>query len=254
MGSGSSKIGGRAPAKANTPSGVSYKDFMKMSDSQKYSTMRNIINDNNIKVPVYLDGSDTSKVMYALGMNQTPTVVSDDQLDKMPGRELYRTVYQTGTMPPPSSDDVLDQIRNGEYTQLSGRGGSVHGRALYFATDFTGSSSYGMGEKNAMVMRAKIDPKANIRSENSLRTQMATDANWNSVSGSRDDIALYALAKGIDGWYSGGYTMMVNRGVLTASSKNKYITSGKGAGQTKTGRLRKGYSYASSWSAAEDAN
>ena len=132
--SGAGKSGGgggnASTPKAKTPSGVDYNSFMKMSDSQKYSTIDNILNDKNIQVPNYLDGSDTSKVMYALGMTNKPQVVSDSQLDSMPGKDLYRTVYEEGSMPPPSSADILDQIRTGDLTRLSGSGGSVHGRRV----------------------------------------------------------------------------------------------------------------------------
>ena len=221
------------PAKANTPSGVSYAQFMQMPDSQKYDTINNIINDRNIQVPSYLDNSETSKVLYGLGMNNKPAVVSDAQLDTMQGRELFRTVYERGTMPPPASGDVIDQIRTGDYTQMSGAGGSAHGRAIYFATSFNDSKSYGTHENNPRIMRAKINPTANVRSQTSLVNQMSNDATWNaSKVGSRgnhpyankDNIALYALSHGVDAWYSGSYTMVVNRGALTASDQTRHIT------------------------------
>lgn len=243
---------GGVPAKANTPSGVDYQQFMAMSEQQRWQTIDNIISDKSIQVPAYLDASATSKVMYALGMNNKPTVVSDTQLENMPGKDLYRTVYEKGSMPPPSSEAILDQIRNGDYTQMSGAGGSAHGRALYFARDdFSGSRYYGDGERNALMMRAKINPGAKIVSEQNLINQMTTKGFSVSNSSSRDDIALYALSQGVDGWHSGTYTMIVNRGILTASSKNKSITTG---GQTKTGRLKKGSNYATSWSNAMDMN
>lgn len=246
MGRGSSGISGANRAGGGggtTPSGVTYQQFMGMSDTQKYSTIESILDDSNIKVPSYLDDSDTTKVIYALGMNNATTVVTDAQLDNMQGREIFRTVYDAS--PQITSDMILDQIRNGEYTQMSGSGGSAHGRAIYFATDFTGSTVYGLGQKNPMVMRAKINSNANIRSEASLRRQMNGDSTYQSSRLNRtltrkyseDDMSLYALSHGIDGWYSGTYTMMVNRGALTASSQNKSIYS--------SGTYR-----ASSWSSA----
>lgn len=244
MGRGSSKAGGGGGGKplANTPSGVTYDQFMQMTEQEKFQTMDSILANPNIQVPNYLDDSDVSKVMYGLGMNNKPTVVSDAQLDTMPGKELYRTVYESGVMPPPSSDAILDQIKNGDFTQMSGRNRSVHGRALYFATDFTDSTVYGSGERNAQVMRAKINPNAKIVSESNLINQMSSKAFSNSVSHSKsmkDDMGLYALSQGIDGWYSGTYTMIVNRGNLTASSQNKTIKSGRGM--------------ASSWATANNA-
>lgn len=251
--SGANRGGGGGGAKkpttpAGTPSGITYDQFMKMSDSEKYDTIESILADPNIQVPSYLDDSNTTKFLYGLGLNNKPTVVSDDQLDNMAGKDLYRTVYETGSMPPPSTDAVLDQIRNGDYTHMSGKGGSAHGRAIYFARDdFVGSRYYGDGERNAMMMRGKLKPNAKIVSEHKLKMSAMNDSNFDNrrISLGADGLALYALSHGIDGWYSGTYIMMVNRGAMTFSSKNKSIYK-KGA--------RKTYSNAAtSWAEAGDA-
>lgn len=227
---------------ANTPSGVSYSQFMSMTEDERFDAMDKIIHDRSIVVPNYLDGSVTTKVLYALGMNNKPTVVTDAQLDSMQGREIFRTVYEQGSMPPPSSDAILDQIRNGDYTQMSGSGGSAHGRALYFATNYGDSAVYGHGERNAMMMRAKLNPGAKIVRESNLYNQMTAKPGFQSKFSRvdhRDQQALFAISQGIDGWYSSSYTMIVNRGALTASSQNKTIRSGRG--------------YASSWATANNA-
>lgn len=257
MGRGSSKVsggGGGGSARANTPSGVSMDQFNQMSMDQKVQTINNILNDPSITVPNYLDDSDTSKVLYALGMNNKPTVVDDATLDSMQGRELFRTVYERGSMPPPSSQMIADQIRNGDYTQMSGSGGSAHGRALYFATDFLGSRYYGDTERNALIMRGKLNPNAKIANERNLfnssnREWQTFQSKYSGYNTRTDGKALFALSKGYDGWFSGNYTMMINRGALTMSSQNKSITTG---GQTKSGRLRKGSTYANSWGEAQN--
>lgn len=236
-GGGGGNGGQQANPKQATPSGITYDDFMKMSDDQKYDVMNNIINDTSIQVPVHLDNSVTSKVLYGLGMDNKPNVVTDAQLNTMNGQEIFRTVYESGTMPPPSSSDVLDQIRHGDYTQLSGSGGSLHGRAIYFANDFAKSAVYGKNEKNPMVMRGKINSNANIANEASMLTSMRNDSAWqqsalrNSLTGGRgfaDQIALYAISKGYDGWTNSRYTMMINRGAMTVSSQNKGIATSNG--------------------------
>ena len=241
MGRGSSKAGGGG---GKTPSGVTYDQFMKMSDDEKYDTIAGILGNQNINVPTYLDSSDTTKVLYALGANQKTTVVSDQQLDSMQGMEIFRTVYEGASMPPPSSDAILDQIRNDDFTCMSDKGGSVHGRALYFATDYTSSASYGHYEKNAMVMRAKINSNAKILRETNLANQMRNDTSFmgkmNGKLNNSDMKSLWALSHGIDGWYSGNYTMIVNRGALTASSQNKTVNNSNGG-------------YARSWSTATKA-
>ena len=124
----------------STPSGVTVDQFRAMSAQEQVDTVNRILADPNIVVPAYLDGSETSKVMYALGMNNQMTVVSEDQLNQMSGRELFRTVYDAPNGM--TAGDILNQVKSGEYTQLSGAGGSAHGRALYFATNFGESASY----------------------------------------------------------------------------------------------------------------
>ena len=102
-----------------------------------------------------------------------------------------------------------------------------------------------------MIMRSKINPNATIRSEQSLAKQMMADKTFMSrrrFNGKSDQIALYALSHGVDGWYSGSYTMMVNRGVLSTSKRVKRITSKKhGPDETPSRR-----EMTNSWSSAAD--
>lgn len=251
MAKGSSGIkgGGGGGGRANTPSGIDMNQFNAMTMDQKVSTLNGIIADPNITVPSYLDGSDTSKVLYALGMDNKPTVVDEATLNAMQGRELFRTVYeQSWTMPPPSSKDIADQIRYGDYTQMSGSGGSAYGRAIYFATDFGGSAAYGVGygKKNSLVMRAKINPNANIPNERTLFSGNEWDSFQKSCTTNRRDArALFALSKGADGWHAGGYyDMIINRGALTMSTANKHVS--------KSGRdITRQTSVASGWNTAK---
>lgn len=257
MGRGSSKIGSASSSGKYTPhnkDGVDYDAFMKMSQAERYDFIDKVISQGGYldtsEYPDYLDSSATSNVLYALGMTNKPTVVDDATLDTMQGREIFRTVYETRRMPPPQADDIADQIRNGDYTQMSGAGGSVHGRAVYFATNFSDSADYGAYNDNALIMRGKINTNANIRSENSLVNQLQNDSAYTKTKAARvshDSIALYALANGVDGWYSGSYTMMVNRGAITMSSANKSISG------SKTNKKQVDYSQiASGWNSAVD--
>ena len=238
MGRGSSGLGKKSGGKSGgTPSGVTFAQFSAMSDTQKFQTMSDILNNQSIVVPDYLDDSPTTKVIYALGMNTKPTVVSDSALDNMPGEEIFRTVTDVPS-PPPYAKDILDQIRTGDYTQMSGSGGSAHGRAIYFAADFGESRDYGWGKTDATMARAKINPKANIIGEQALENKMKRDPNWKRLPGvgNTDAKALYAISHGIDGWkakrgWGSSYRMIVNRGALTMSSTSKDV-SGRGRGQT----------------------
>ena len=205
-----------------TPSGVTYDQFMQMSLDERYDLINQIATDNTIQVPKHLDDSITTKVMYAIGMNNKPNVVSDSELDDMFGQNYYRTVDSASRRI--SAKDILDQIKTSDFTRLSATGGSLHGRALYFARDFLESASYGT-KRGASVMRVKFDPFSNIITEDNLLTRMGNDQTFNRKVSVRthDRRSLYALANGIDGWEDTnlGYLMLLNRGVMTASSTNK---------------------------------
>ena len=235
--SGASSRGGGGSAaaaqQATTPSGVSYDQFLHMTDDEKYALMDKIVDDASIVVPDYLDDSPTSKIIYALGMNNKPTVVSDSALDKIAGSDIFRTVSDTDN-PPPFAKDILDQIRTSDYTQLSNSGGSTHGRAIYFADDFWGSQKYAK-DYHSLMMRAKVKPNAKVLPETTLKTMMDNDKSFNgSKFGTltTDNIALYAFSHGIDGWkYTKGstsYTMIINRGALTVSSTSKGLFDSSG--------------------------
>lgn len=262
MGRGRSKIGAGAPAQsaikpavATTPSGITHADLMQMPVGQRYSTLTQIANDPSIKVPSYLDGSKATKVMYALGMSGKPTVVPDAQLDSMQGYEVFRAINDAGTAI--TAGEIADQIRTGDYTQLSGKGGSLHGRALYFANNYLDASLYGNGAGTRMI-RAKINPSANIVTEDRLSAEMrAAGLNVGATTGgyplstNPDQAALFAISRGYDGWYDpdAGYDMIINRGALTMSASTK-------APYTPTGKVRHGMKQvtrASSWAKAKDA-
>ena len=228
MSGGGTRSGRRSKggASTSTPAGVTYSQFMAMGEQERYDVMDRIIGDKNIKVPNYLDDSITSKVMYALGLNGKPQVVSDAEFDKREGETFYRTV-RDGSI---TASDIINQIKTSDYTQLSNSGGSFWGRALYFGNNFGLSAFYGAHDKNAMIMRVKINPNSKIMTSAELARMSINDNNYSKISKKRnlsyeDSYALYALAKGIDGWreYDTGQLMVLNRRSLITSSKNKKV-------------------------------
>lgn len=209
---------------ANTPSGLDYDSYQKMSMNQKLRVTHDIINDKSIKVPKHLDDSDTTKVLYALGKADKPDVVTDTQLSKMKGQLLYRTVNGDSHI---SGREITKEIRTGDYTQLSGKGGSAYGRALYFAKTVSGSAAYAGGSDSVMI-RARIKPTAKIAD---YKTVVQGAANTAAFShNNTDNLALWAIANGYDGWKAlNGYHMIVNRKALVISDRDKDVT-----WQTKT--------------------
>jgi len=225
MGNGSS---GRR--KNKTPSGVTYEQFMKMSKKQRYDLIDKIIKDENIKVPDYLDDSYATKVMYGLGMTNKPTIISDAELDKIKGQDLFRTVYDTDKGI--TGKQIIEQIKTSDFTQMSGSGGSVFGKALYFAENYSESAYWGESDKNPVMMRVKIKSDAKTESYRVLidkmkknkifREKIEKNPRMFSIYDS-NAVSLYAISHGLDGWYDigRGFTMIINRGALAVSSTTK---------------------------------
>ncbi|MBR0075487.1 MAG: hypothetical protein IJP96_07015 [Synergistaceae bacterium] len=254
---------GRRLRKSLPPAGVTYDQFLQMSNDEKYNLMDKIIKDDNIKVPDYLDDSASTKVIYALGMNNKPTVVSDSELDKIPGNDLYRGIRDNSDFNI-SAKEIADQLKYNEYTQLSKKGSSLLGRGIYFApNDFLVALDYASAYNlvnNGLIIRAKINPNAKMSTVKKIGNKIKEDSMFNktflpketrekvlnnphfyySISAvTPDSYALYAIAHGIDGWRDStiNEVIMINRRALTFSSTNKravYKSGGMNTSWTKS--------------------
>lgn len=230
MGTGTSNVGKRSGGSGG--SGSKYKNFMKMTDDQKAQVISDILNDDSIVVPNYLDNSEFTKVLYGLGMTEKPELVSDAQLDAMSGTELFRTVYDNDDAGI-TTKDIYSQIAKGDYTVQSGQYSSAHGRSLYFADDFTESTAYqeGSGSKN-LVMRAKLKSTAKVTTESALVGEISRAARRGDKlaiecqSRGKSVLGLYALSKGYDAYTFYSYNMVVNRGALAMSTTAKKLNNG----------------------------
>lgn len=205
--------------------GVAYSDFQNMSDDEKADVITAAL---GVGTPLFLDDSGMQKFAYYTGMSDKPVTVSDSQLDGIKGTELFRTVsdaYNPSTDIGYTANDIVKQIRDGDFTMYSDSGGSVHGKAIYFANNYGDSAAY--GGKNAVTMRAKIT-NGNVISETKADTQyrnalargdkLALACSNADRSSARN---LYTLATGHNVISSGTYYMVLNRGALTVSDKTK---------------------------------
>ena len=238
MAKGASKIssggGAKAGGRANTPSGVDRDGFLQMTDAEKEQFIARVNADPNIAVPAYVDRSITSKVMYSLGMDKKPDVVDDATFDQMKANgdfqfnnDMFRTVYNTGTGI--TGLDVAQSNLRGDYTQMSGSGGSAHGRAIYFAGGQSGlaeSMDYRDSYRGGNVtIRANVKKGAKIVNERDVENSPMYSRYTNAGYNRADAKALTALSMGADGWRQNygnyHYTMVINRGALAASSSVK---------------------------------
>lgn len=205
-----------------------YDSFKKMTDDQKADAITQAA---KTQVPVFLAQNDLQKVLYGLKLNDKPTLVDDSVLDTMPGKELFRTVNATSNQQYRmkfTATDIAQQTIRGTVTRVSDTGGSVHGRGIYFADRYRGSTAYGnrMGNANqTAVVRVKLSPSAKTISENSAISGLSKEISSGSKLGRalskighQDQTAIYALAKGYDAIVaSNGYHVVINRSALVAS-------------------------------------
>lgn len=209
-----------------------YDAFKKMTDDQKADAITQAA---KTQVPVFLAQNDLQKVLYGLKLNDKPVLVDDNVLDTMPGRDLYRTVNATNDQTyriKYSATDVASQVIRGSVTRVSDTGGSVHGRGIYFADSYHGSTTYGRTSGNinqTAVVRVKLSPAAKTISTHAAATGVSAEIASGSKLGkalsrigSTDRTAVWSLAKGYDAMVAtNGYHVVVNRSALVASKTIK---------------------------------
>lgn len=224
-----------APQQQATPTNMpsnqasaSYDAFRQMTDDQKADV---IMQARHTQVPVFLAQNDLQKVLYGLKLNDKPTLVDDNVLDTMPGTDLYRTINAANDQANRikySATDVANQVLRGTVTRVSDTGGSVHGRGIYFADSYRGSTVYGnrSGSINqTAVIRAKLSSTARTigthTAENYAQREIASGSKLGKALARiapRDQSAIWALAKGYDVMVaSNGYHVVINRSALIAS-------------------------------------
>lgn len=211
---------------------ASYENFLKMTDDQKADVISNA---RKTAVPLFLADNDLQRVLYGLNLNDKPTLVDDDVLDKMPGKDLYRNINSTKdpiNRMQYSADEIAAQVIKGSVTRVSDTGGSVHGRGIYFADSYTSSAVYGntSGDlKKTAVIRAKLNSNARVIKESAADAGVQREISSGSKLGKvlrsaniQDRTALWSLAKGynvIEAY--NGYHVVINRTALTASKSIK---------------------------------
>lgn len=205
--------------------GVAFKDFEKMTDDQKADVIDKALQTG---VPMFLDDSGIQRFAYFTGMSNKPNVVSDAQLDKMSGHELFRTVndaYDRSKDIGYTANDIIKQISSGDFTMYSDSGGSAYGKAIYFASSV--SSSAGYAGRNATMMRAKVTGGKSISHSAAVSSYRSAYARGDKLArscakaGGNSAVNLYALARGYDIITTSDYHMVLNRRCLTVSNKTK---------------------------------
>lgn len=157
------------------PMGVTLSDVQQMDDTSMHDFLINV---QSVDMPQFLCDSHLQRMIYGLGMNDKPQIVSDKQLNAMVKQgavPIYRTVNDSDddvqgiSM---TSDDICDMMTDGSLSYV-GRG--VHGDGLYFSDSKRGSKLYGNPGQNPKTLRAVLNPaKARAISESSLQSAYDT--------------------------------------------------------------------------------
>ena len=157
------------------PMGVTLSDVQQMDDTSMHDFLINV---QSVDMPQFLCDSHLQRMIYGLGMNDKPQIVSDKQLNAMVKQgavPIYRTVNDSDddvqgiSM---TSDDICDMMTDGSLSYV-GRG--VHGDGLYFSDSKRGSKLYGNPGQNPKTLRAVLNP-AKARAINESSLQSAYDA------------------------------------------------------------------------------
>ena len=208
-----------------TPTGgVPFAQFEKMTDDEKAQVITAALQTD---LPFFLDDSGMQKLAYYTGMSDKPKVVTESQLAKIKGKDLWRSVktdYRSDIDINYTGKEIYQQLVSGDFTMYSGTAGrSVHGRAIYF-DDTRGS--YGSGGAYT-VIHSKLAPGARTITESSISNMFRQErqkgtALYRAISRAdpTSQVTMYALAKGYDVVIDKGgtnYHMVLNRRALIVS-------------------------------------
>lgn len=216
-----------------TPSGVTLAQLQSMDDQQLHDFLINV---QSVNMPAFLADHHMQRMVYALGLNDKPQIVSqqefDDAVSWAGGRTaIYRTVNATSVGGNPfTADDICDMLTDGDLTY---HGAGMYGDGLYFSSSLSGSKAYGWSSPR--TVGAYLNDKARPISFSRLRseydafvkthpqTRKALGFAKSHGSSHHNSYAQFALIRGYNVIYSdrGGetYYSVLDRGVLTMTRK-----------------------------------
>ena len=181
----------------------------------------------------------TQQVVYALGMNEKPTVLSDREFDQylrdnnIPKSEILSrgvepiVVDVNGVNIRYSAEQLIDLIKYSRLTYIGGKhGGQAIGAGTYF--DMNGGGPTGYGDT---VTNAVLKPTARVVDMSSLRTLAqayeashpqfaARVGHYGDGDFSNNNISLYALAMGYQVIRGGTYYNVIDRSAMVMRAGN----------------------------------
>lgn len=203
-----------------------FNDFRKMTDDEKADVIKEALQE---APPSFLPDNASQRLLWHLGGDNKPTIVSDQQLNAMSGKDIYRQVagiHDSTLGTNLTSQQIANQVMTGDLTQYAQDWGQGAGG---------GTARNVRGKQDSTLFRCKIDPKAKGMTYGQLQNAVNREIQSGSklgralrgINNSNDRETVYALAKGIDYSHDGyhDYHMIYNRGCLVTSSKLKHNAS-----------------------------
>lgn len=256
MGAGQGRAGNPGGGQPPTPKPLGGMDLSQMSDNALADFFDEAI---KAKLPDHLNANDpTQRLIFAANWNDTPEVVSAAALEAMVQAnpnvvELYRTICASddGKI---SAKQIADSIRKSKVFQSSGKnsdsGDRCYGGGMYMADElFNSRRIYGTGSAStsntigaifndkakiitsSQLYRERLDwvknnPKAAKKLGMTLRKNGTIKYSVPNFKGfsveDRDTMLAMAMGYNVVHHPHVGYYTILNRGVLTTSTKDYY--------------------------------
>ena len=226
-----------APKAPATPSGLTLSDVQAMDDDALHDFLINV---NNTDTPDFLNSHHLQKMIYALGLNDKPEIISQKEFDDMTINApfgsaapiLYRTVNDTTTPDgvSMSAKQIQQMFTDGKLTYV---GNGIHGDGLYFSDSKSGSLLYGTPGK-ASLISGVLNGKAKIITEKALKSEYDKFVKAHPRSrkalgfarknSSHDSYSQFALLRGYNvivskQWGNENYYTVLDRSVISTTGK-----------------------------------
>ena len=207
-------------------------EFDKMTVDEKIDAVEQAIKKD---VPDFFNDNSYERFTYNIeGVDGKPTVVDENTLDGMKGRELFRTVhgvYDRKNDVNYTAKQIYNQVARGTNTRASNDGGSAYGRGLYFAGTYNASVVYmSYSTNDNLVMRAKITSGKGCdyyTAYNAVKQEMAKGTKMGRLLSKCDNDSRTSIWARINGYSylregnynKGEYHVILDRRCLSLSSK-----------------------------------
>ena len=183
---------------AATTSAIGLQFFASLPDQQQADMV------NKAKTAKAVPGfPDTfyQKFVMSNGLDAKPKLVTDAQLDAMPGKDFYRGINAKTA---DEADRIVMNTLMHDYTFFSDSGGSALGRGIYAMQDLNDDvRMYGASSGVNNIMRMKLDSNARTININDARTLYERELASGSQLGrslkgiyEKDAISIVAASKG----------------------------------------------------------